>query len=337
MDTIHQFYSGKHVAVLGGNGMLGSYIVDLLVEAGATVIVQDINPCHYRPTPPNVEEDLSDVTHGFGGGTVAHGWFDLIINCAAKVTGIVWNEKHHCDMALANIGLTVGPLKECIDFRFERYVYLSSACVYPAEADVPTEEHWGWVGDPEPTNYGYGFAKRAGEKLCMLAHEEHPWFKPLVLRPSNMYSPRENWDDPNAHVIPRTIARVLSGENPIVMRGTGKALRSFLHAREAAEGVLLAAMTDHVGILNLPAAAPGISIYNLASMICDVADSNAVVRFSGEGSDGYPRRLSSNAELDSVLANHGLSWTPKTSLRSGLTETIQGCKNWFEKKSNATP
>lgn len=328
METLRQFYAGKSVAVLGGNGMLGSYVVDLLSECGAMAHIYDTQPWPW-PTPPPANcrqftpADCSKVSVFTD---------DIVINCAAKVTGITWNENHHADMAMANAGLAVAPLKACLDSKTARYVYLSTACVYPAEADVPTEEHWGWKGTPEPTNYGYGIAKRFGEQLCMLARDEHPWFKPLVLRPSNMYSPRENFGDPNAHVIPRTIYRILSGESPLRMRGTGTAMRSFLHARDAAYGVLRAAMTNHTGILNLPATHDHeVSIASLVMHIQSAVGTQVPVVFTGIGADGYQRRLSSAELLDRVLNEQGMrgGWKPATSLGEGLKETVEGCKSWM--------
>ena len=325
--AVTELYSGKRVAVLGGNGMLGSYVVDLLAASGAIVTVVDLAECPYRETPKDAVEAILDCS-------VPHSWrheeFDIVINCAAKVTGITYNERHHADMALANAGLATAPLQACIEAKVSRYVYVSTACVYPADADVPTEEFWGWRGWPEPTNYGYGLAKRFGEQLCMVAKDEHPWFNPLVLRPSNLYSQREHFDDENAHVIPRTIRRVLSGENPIVMRGTGMAMRSFLHARDAAYGLLLAAATNYSGILNLPAGANHeCSIAALVKHICAAAKLFPIVQFSNEGADGYQRRLSSRTLLQQTLAADGLAWQPETSLADGLKETVEACKRWM--------
>lgn len=334
-EKLAELYAGKRVDVLGGNGMLGSYLVDLLVDAGAQVMIADIQ---YRKYPKKeVAEYELDCSCANELDRLISPSFctqpDFVINCAAKVTGIVYNERHHAEMALANAGLASEPLKACLNARVSRYVYVSSACVYPAEADIPTYEHCGWGGTPEPTNYGYGLAKRFGEQLCVLAKEEHPWFKPLVLRPSNMYSPREQFDDENAHVIPRIIRRILSGEDPIVMRGTGTAKRSFLHAKDAALGLLLAAATPYSGILNLPAdESSECSIKELANHICAAAQLFPTIEFSGNGSDGYQRRLSSKTLLDTVLATDGLAWKPEISLAEGLSETVEACRKWMNER-----
>ena len=334
-SVLHELYADKRVVVLGGNGMLGSYVVDLLAEAGSVIAIADIQ---YRKNSKDVsayELDCSseDELERLISPSLFCTQPDVVINCAAKVTGIVYNERHHAEMCLANAELAVAPLKACLNANVSRYVYVSSACVYPAEADIPTEEHWGWNGNPEPTNYGYGLAKRFGEQCCMLAAAEHPWFKPLVLRPSNMYSPRDKFDDENAHVIPRTIRRILSHENPLLMRGTGSVRRSFLHARDAAEGLLLAAATDHVGILNLPAAGRDeCSIDGLIAMILGITKEYPRVEFTGQGADGYRQRLSCAKELNRVLKNAGMAWHPETDLQDGLVEVVESCRKWMNDK-----
>lgn len=331
MDELKRFYEGKSVAILGGSGMLGSYIADILLECNAKVENYDIEENKWSNPSFSIVDcgDKAELTEW-----ISVDKLDIVINCAAKVTGIVYNERHHATMALENARLAVAPLMACLELDIARYVYVSSACVYPAESEVPTEEFWGWRGSPEPTNYGYGLAKRFGEQLCMLAKDEYPWFQPLVLRPSNMYSPRENFDDENAHVIPRVVRRILDGEDPLMMRGTGSVRRSFLHAKDAARGLLLATMTNHSGILNLPAAARDeCTISGLVEMVLSAARQHTAVVFTGKGADGYPQRFSSHKELNRILRDAGLEWHHEISLDAGLKEVVDTCKEHLSKKT----
>ena len=159
---------------------LGSYVCEELVKAGCEVtVIDNLSSGKAEWLPDDVtfiNLDLVTDSPQFLLGHIDDCSPDVIINLAAKVTGITYNEKHHYNMAQANTMLATIPLAAALECRVPRYVYTSSACVYPPDAMIPTPEFQGWLGDPEPTNQGYGEAKRHGEKLCMMAADEHDWF-----------------------------------------------------------------------------------------------------------------------------------------------------------------
>jgi nucleoside-diphosphate-sugar epimerase len=89
----------------------------------------------------------------------------------------------------------------------ERFLVTSSACVYPRQVTIPTPESEGFVGRPEPTNEGYGWAKRMAEFLGAAYAEEYGMAVGIA-RPYNCYGPRDDFDPETSHVIPALIRRI---------------------------------------------------------------------------------------------------------------------------------
>jgi GDP-L-fucose synthase len=95
------------------------------------------------------------------------------------------------------------------------------------------------MSEPEPTNGGYGWAKRMSEKLAEYYQEEFG-MKVAIVRPYNCYGPRDHFDPDVSHVIPALIKRVFDGENPVVVWGSGQQTRAFLYVEDMAEGMITA-------------------------------------------------------------------------------------------------
>src|SRR5947208_1365521 len=120
----------------------------------------------------------------------------------------------------------------------ERYLYTSSVGVYPP-ADIFHEDD-AWKGEPYAADRYAGWAKRVGELQAEAYKMEYGWDKIAIVRPTNVYGPYDNFDPKTAMVIPSLIARVASGENPLIVWGDGTPIRDFLFSEDCAEGMLLA-------------------------------------------------------------------------------------------------
>src|SRR3990172_5145544 len=117
-----------------------------------------------------------------------------------------------------------------------KFCQVSTACVYPHDAAIPTPETDGMRGEPEPTNAGYGWAKRMGERLAAFYANETP-MRVVVVRPFNAYGPRDHYDVRTSHVIPALIKRVVDGDDPVEVWGSGNQERVFVHAMDVARGI----------------------------------------------------------------------------------------------------
>lgn len=181
------FYTGMKVAVIGGAGMIGSFLVELLEEEGADVTVLDNlsrgrksnlsgTRCQFIYTDASVLTNLGPLK-----GAKA------VFNLAAKVTGMHYNRKHHAEMFYKNMMLQIAPLRASVMWEVPLYCCVSTVCVYPHDMSFPVSEEEGHQGEPEPTNAGYGWAKRMGERYARWVAQEYG-IKVGITRFSNCFS-----------------------------------------------------------------------------------------------------------------------------------------------------
>lgn len=314
------FWQRRKVCVTGGAGFIGSHLVEMLIEAGAEATVADSleRGDLWRLAAENggFRFIQSDVGTPEGALEAAKGQ-EIVLNLAAKVTGIEYNRFHHADMFTANMSIATAMLDAAAHSGVGRFLVVSTACIYPHDARVPTEESEGDRGTPEPTNAGYGWAKRMSEQLGRYYAAE-TGMEVVICRPFNAYGPRDHWDEQTSHVIPALIKRVLDGENPVVVWGTGNQTRAFLHARDAAMGMKLVSerATDpepvNIGHDH------EVSIRDLLARILELTGRSPEVTFDTTRPDGYARRAADTAKLREVTG-----WSPSMPLDEGLAEMIQ--------------
>ena len=198
----------------------------------------------------------------------------------------------------------------------DRFLVVSTACIYPHDSSVPTAEDEGERGTPEPTNAGYGWAKRMQENLGLYFETETD-MSVAVCRPFNMYGPRDHWDEKTSHVIPALIKRVLDGDDPVIVWGTGNQTRAFLHARDGATGMkLIAEKATSPKPINI-GHDEEISMRDLAERILRMTGAKSALQFDTSKPDGYPRRAADVKRLKEVTG-----WVLQISLDDGLKEMI---------------
>jgi len=160
------------------------------------------------------------------------------------------------------------------------------------------------------------------------AYRDQYGFNSITLLPVNLYGPRDNFDPQTSHVIPALIRKCLeaceSGASRITCWGTGKVTREFLHARDCAEGILLAAERyDRSDPVNLGAGFE-ISIKDLAEKIAGIAGFEGSIEWDASQPDGQPRR-----SLDTTRALREFGFRARIGFDEGLRETIE----WYRRKS----
>ena len=239
---MNNFFQSKKVLVTGGTGFIGSHVVEKLVARGANVRVLD----------RIMDGQIKNINHLTGKVEFIQGNCaspdiarkacakqDVVMNLAAHVGGIDFNRHHQGTMLKDNLEIATTMIEAARVEKVERFLVISSACVYPHDVKVPTIESEGMKGEPEPTNGGYGWAKRMAELLGIYYAQEFG-MKVGIVRPYNAYGPRDHFDPESSHVIPALIKRIMDGENPIVVWGSGKQSRAFLYVDDFAEGLIQA-------------------------------------------------------------------------------------------------
>lgn len=314
------FWKNKKVLVAGGSGFIGSHVVERLVTYGAKVRVLDrmtdgkIKNIEYLKN--EVEFIRGDCTDPIVARKACR-QSEIVMNLAAHVGGIEYNMSHQCTMLHDNMVISSSMMEAARKERVERFLVVSSACVYPHDAIVPTPESEGTRGEPEPTNSGYGWAKRYAELLGKLYAEEYG-MKIGIVRPYNAYGPRDHFSPESSHVIPALITRVMKNENPVVVWGSGKQTRAFLYVEDFADGLIQAIekypIPDPVNI----GTDEEISIGDLVRMIIKISGKKTKVVFDTTKPDGSPKRNSDNTK-----AKEKIGFTARISLEEGLRKTIE--------------
>jgi GDP-L-fucose synthase len=312
---------GSRVVVTGGAGFLGSYIVEKLQDRGCRDVI----------VPRKKDYDLTNED-----AVVAmyeDSRPDVVIHLAAAVGGIGANRENPGRFFYENATMGIHLIEHARRRNLKKFVCLGTICAYPKYTPVPFHEENLWNGYPEETNAPYGIAKKA--LLVMLqGYRQQYGLNGVYLLPVNLYGPRDNFDPASSHVIPALIRKcveaVREGREEIVVWGTGKATREFLHADDAAEGILLATERYHSGEpVNLGAGFE-VSIRDLVDTIVRHTGFKGRVVWDHTKPDGQPRRM-----LDTERARREFGFTARIDFEEGLRQTVEWYAAQVDEKENS--
>jgi GDP-L-fucose synthase len=324
------FWKGKKVLVTGAGGFIGSYVAEILVEKGAEVFAILRSP----------ESNHSFINSLKGKVTLVYGDLkdfekcrglvknkDIVLQLAAKVGGVGFNIEHPAYLYRENTIPFINIIEASRLEGVERFLTVSSACVYPRFCTIPTPEEEGFKDMPEITNEGYGLAKRMQEKLSMYYAKEYG-MKIAIARPYNAYGPKDDFDPKTSHVIPALIKRAIEAKpgEPFVVWGSGEQTRAFLYARDFAEGILeVCEKYPNADPVNI-GTNEEIKIKHVVSLILEILGKSSQIEFDMTKPEGQPRRNCDTSKAEKVLGG----WKSKTSLRQGLEKTIE----WYKQNNS---
>jgi GDP-L-fucose synthase len=308
--------SGRRIWVAGYTGMVGSAIARCLAGAGEDVL-----------TVSRTDLDLRDQP-----ATLA--WLqqnrpDAIVLAAAKVGGIYANDAYPADFIYENLAIEMSVIHAAHLAGVDRVVFLGSSCIYPKFAPQPIKEDALLSGALEPTNEWYAVAKIAGIKLCQ-AYRKQYGRRFISVMPCNLYGPGDNFDPLTSHAMAALIRRFHEAkvaERPeVVVWGTGRPLREFLHVDDLARAVVfLLDRYDGYDHINCGAGSD-VSIAALADIIARVVGYRGQIVFDPTKPDGTPRKLMDSSRIAA------LGWLPQIALQDGIAATYR----WYlEHKAGA--
>jgi nucleoside-diphosphate-sugar epimerase len=316
---------GQRVVVGGGCGLFGSYLVPVIVRTGARVTVVDNLDGGDRAALDPVRDDVTLVEADLRDRATCDAVLrdcDLFVNLAATASGIGFSRTHHGQMLIDNVLCGLVPLQSAQRNGVRHVVTISTSCVYPDDAPVPTPELDAFIGEPEHVNEGYGWAKRIQELACRYVAQEHG-LRTTILRPFNLYGGNYPWrSSERAHVIPSLVKRVLDGEDPLIVWGSGEQRRNFLHGADAAEVAWRVITSGADGPVNI-GYEEDTRIADLVTLVCEVTGRHPRVIFDTSRPDGQARKSADSTRLRALTGNY----TPRISLRAGIEDMV----GWYHR------
>lgn len=309
----------KRIFVAGHRGMVGSAIVRQLEAVGQCEVVtcarNELNLTSQAAVRVFFEAEA----------------IDQVYMAAARVGGIQANNTYPADFIYENLMIEANIIQAAHSSGVQQLLFLGSSCIYPKFTDQPMKEEALLTGVLEPTNEPYAIAKIAGIKLCESFNRQYGRDYRSVM-PTNLYGPNDNFHPENSHVIPALMRRfheaAQEGAEEVVVWGSGKPMREFLHVDDMASAcvhvmnlntetykVHTQPMLSHINV----GTGVDCTIRELAETMARVTGFQGKLTFDASKPDGTPRKLMDVSRLKA------LGWQAETSLEEGLTETYQ----WF--------
>jgi GDP-L-fucose synthase len=295
------------IVVLGGSGLVGSAIVRRLFVQGYT----DVS----APSHDTVALLDPAATWGY----VRHFPPQYVFMCAGKVGGIGANDAYPGDFIRENLAMALNVIHACHLAKVRRLIFMGSSCIYPRDCPQPIKEEYLGTGALEPTNSAYAMAKLAAVEMCAAYRKQHG-LDSVVVMPTNLFGPGDNYDLETAHVLPALIRKFHEAKvngSSVQLWGDGSALREFLHVDDLARAcVKLMRSPDVPPIVNV-GSGEEVSIAELAFAVASVVGFDGVVDFDASKPNGTPRKLLDSSRM------RGRGWDPLIPLKAGLERTYK--------------
>ncbi|MBI2288073.1 MAG: NAD-dependent epimerase/dehydratase family protein [Chloroflexi bacterium] len=311
-------FSDAKALVAGGTGFIGTNLIKRLLALGANVratlhrrdaVIRDARIEYVRCDLTRME-DCQKVIRDM----------DYVFLCAANTSGSAVIATTPLVHVTPNVVMNAQMLEAAYFARVKKFIWLSSNAAYPPSGDRAVREEEMFNGDPYETYFGVGWMKRYTEILCRMYSEKlkNP-MTTVVLRPSNIYGPHDDYAFETSHVMAALIRRVVERHDPIEVWGTGDDVRDWIYIDDFIDAMILAAeKIDSYNPLNI-GLGKGYSIKEALQMILKVDGyTDAKVIFDPSKPSMIPIRLIDTAKAETVLG-----FKPKTGLREGIKKTTE--------------
>ena len=300
----------SRVFVAGHRGLVGSALMRRFAREGVRTVL----------TATREQLDLRDQA-------AVNYWFkanrpEYVYLVAGTVGGIMANSTRPAEFIYDNMMIHATVVHSAHVFGVKKLLYLGSSCIYPRECAQPMTEEMLLSGALEPTNEAYAIAKIAGIKLCQSYRKQYG-DDFISAMPTNLYGPNDNFDLTSSHVLPALIRKFHDakeeGREEVVVWGSGKPRREFLHVDDLADACVFLmdrySEPEHINV----GTGEDLSIGELAAMVRDIVHPSATIVFDTSKPDGMLRKRLDVARL------HALGWRHTIELQDGIRSTYE----WF--------
>lgn len=315
-------FRDQPVLVTGATGLVGSNLIARLLSEGAVVRAT----LHSKPpvvVDQRIEYIRADLTKGEDCRRATQGQ-RFVFMCAASSSGAATIQATPMVHVTPNAIMNARMLEAAYEAGVAKFLWLSSSTGYPPTGYRPVTEEEMFTGDPYEKYYFVGWMKRFTETLCKMYGEKLA--KPMttiVLRPTNIYGPNDDFEPATSHVTPALIRKAVERHNPIEVWGTGDDVRDVIYVDDMVKAMVLAMVNlDAHTALNI-GLGKGHSVKQILKTILEIDNyTSAEVVFNASKPSMIPIRL-----VDTRKAEALLNFKAKVDLRTGLERTLE----WYRR------
>jgi GDP-L-fucose synthase len=248
---------------------------------------------------------------------------EYVLLAAAKVGGILANSMYPAEFIYENLMIESNVINASYKYGVKKLLFLGSSCIYPKLALQPLREEYLLTDPLEETNEAYAVAKIAGIRLCKHYNQQYGT-NFISVMPTNLYGPNDNFNLETSHVMPALIRKFheakVNNESEVVVWGTGKPRREFMHVDDMANACVYLMENynfSEIGEFVNIGVGEDITISELVEIIKEIVEFKGSIKYDTSKPDGTPRKLMDVSRLKE------LGWKARITLKDGIKETYE--------------
>jgi GDP-L-fucose synthase len=253
-----------------------------------------------------------------------------VFHCAASTAGAAAMVATPMAHVTPNVLMHTQLLEAAYDAKVEKLLWVGSTTGYPPSGPRPVTEDEMFAGEPFDRYFFVGWMARFTEVLCRMYGERLARPMPtIVLRATNVYGPRDDFETATSHVIPALVRKVVERQHPLEVWGDGRDVRDFLYVDDLVEAMLRAMERCDAWVTLNVGAGRGHTVREVLDLLLEIDGyRDARVEFNSDRPSMIPIRL-----VDTGRARAQLGFTAATGLREGLARTLA----WYRQEASPRP